>query len=948
MKNFILTLLFLELFCIQIFSQTNTFIRSYSKGYGYNVINTKDRGYLIGDYVISASTGIKLLKTDSSGNLIWEKSFDLFRPGYSLLSLYQHPDGGYSFAAVKDINEPNLYLLRLNESGDTIWTKKFTSDTNFDFGVSYVLTNDNGFLIVGSHSNGNVVIYKTDTSGNLIWQKIFEFSVTSSNITNIQKTYDDNFIIYVKHYLFKFTDNGDSLWAMNLTKYYNHLTQANDSGFVLCGDGFIIKTDKSGNIKWTNNYSGWRFQSVLQERSNDLVLVGGGILKIDSEGNNLLELKNPNVYYSVQNTDEGGLLISGSLLGSPSGGYVCVVKTNENGDVHGIGLTSFNVKDTYEIGREYTLTWYSQEVSNVNIDLTTDEGASWINLASNIPDEGSYKFIMPGNISDKCKMKVSDANNPSVFCISMDYFTLLFNSSFDYIAVNQIKMWERNNGSGSFNPITESAGFYWPGGENATITASFADGLVWGGNVNGEIRVNGNTHRAGLLPGKILPDGKAGEPVLIWKILKYWQNIPAGPVRDKYEYNYNNWPGDLGAPYIDVDKDGKFTKGIDQPRFLGDEVLWFAANDLDTITSRFTYGSDPIGLEEQVTTFGYDKQDDLADVIFKKYKIINKSGKQIDDMYLAYWADPDLGDANDDYVGCDTTLNLGYCYNGNNNDAEYGVAPPAIGYQFVQGPINKGSPVDSARINDKWRKGEKNLPMTAFSLYIGANSTYQDPNQGQHSGALMFYNNMQGLIWNGNRFTDPITNLPTKFVLPGDPVSGVGWYEGKGWPIGIAPRDARFLMSSGPFNFAPADTQEIVLAIIMARGTDNINSVAELKRKARVVQEFYDSHIPTSMKDNKILPDKFELYQNYPNPFNPSTTIKYSIPPVGTSFMKSVQLKVYDILGREIATLVNEKQNPGIHNYTFSIINYKLSSGVYFYRLVSGNYNQTKKMIILK
>ena len=64
--------------------------------------------------------------------------------------------------------------------------------------------------------------------------------------------------------------------------------------------------------------------------------------------------------------------------------------------------------------------------------------------------------------------------------------------------------------------------------------------------------------------------------------------------------------------------------------------------------------------------------------------------------------------------------------------------------------------------------------------------------------------------------------------------------------------------------------------------------------------------------------------------------------------MKSVQLKVYDILGREIATLVNEKQNPGIHNYTFSIINYKLSSGVYFYRLVSGNYNQTKKMIILK
>jgi len=82
-----------------------------------------------------------------------------------------------------------------------------------------------------------------------------------------------------------------------------------------------------------------------------------------------------------------------------------------------------------------------------------------------------------------------------------------------------------------------------------------------------------------------------------------------------------------------------------------------------------------------------------------------------------------------------------------------------------------------------------------------------------------------------------------------------------------SPDDRRFLMSSGPFNLAAEDTQEIVLAIIMARGTDNINSVAELKRKAKVVQEFYDSHMPTSMSDNKVPLTKFELYQNYPNPF---------------------------------------------------------------------------------
>ena len=90
-----------------------------------------------------------------------------------------------------------------------------------------------------------------------------------------------------------------------------------------------------------------------------------------------------------------------------------------------------------------------------------------------------------------------------------------------------------------------------------------------------------------------------------------------------------------------------------------------------------------------------------------------------------------------------------------------------------------------------------------------------------------------------------------------------------------------------------------------------------------------------------ISPDKFELYQNYPNPFNPSTTIKYSIPE--KSF---VSLKVYDILGNEITTLVNKEQPIGYHYVDFYAP--ALSSGIYFYRLKTGSYFKTKKMIILK
>ena len=72
------------------------------------------------------------------------------------------------------------------------------------------------------------------------------------------------------------------------------------------------------------------------------------------------------------------------------------------------------------------------------------------------------------------------------------------NDYHNYIAINEIKMWVANNGDGSHDPYTDGNGFYWPGGEEAEKAAIFEDGLLWGGVVNGEIRVNGNTHRQGL------------------------------------------------------------------------------------------------------------------------------------------------------------------------------------------------------------------------------------------------------------------------------------------------------------------------------------------------------------------------------------------------------------------------------------------------------------------
>ena len=93
--------------------------------------------------------------------------------------------------------------------------------------------------------------------------------------------------------------------------------------------------------------------------------------------------------------------------------------------------------------------------------------------------------------------------------------------------------------------------------------------------------------------------------------------------------------------------------------------------------------------------------------------------------------------------------------------------------------------------------------------------------------------------------------------------------------------------------------------------------------------------------ENNTIPNKFELQQNYPNPFNPSTAIKFSIPK-----NLNVNLKVYDLAGREVASLINKELNAGSYEYLFD--GSKLSSGVYFYKLTAGDFVDTKKMILIK
>ena len=239
----------------------------------------------------------------------------------------------------------------------------------------------------------------------------------------------------------------------------------------------------------------------------------------------------------------------------------------------------------------------------------------------------------------------------------------------------------------------------------------------------------------------------------------------------------------------------------------------------------------------------------------------------------------------------------------------------------------------------------KNLPL--YSFHGIADDGSQNPLTQTAWNAEDAWNFANGLDGDGNVMINPVTNQPTKFPFDGDPVTNTGWL----FPSGPVGGGAGFVFFTGPFNLAPNDTQWVMIALIPALGRNNLESIELLREKAQLLHSLpYDSiafgttsYFITDVvdKNQNVLPTEFSLCQNYPNPFNPSTKISWQSP------VSSHQtIKVYDVLGNEVATLVDEFRNAGSYEVDFNAS--KLSSGVYFYQLNAGEFIQSKKMILIK
>lgn len=422
----------------------------------------------------------------------------------------------------------------------------------------------------------------------------------------------------------------------------------------------------------------------------------------------------------------------------------------------------------------------------------------------------------------------------------------LKNDQWDFMGVNRMLMWVSNNGAMAFNPLTVGRGMEWPRGSGRYLASM--QGLVWGGLVEGEVRVGGSTFNHGWQAGVIREDGTT-DPSLpehrIFRVRRYdatWWNAQSAATQSQLLRDLHEWPAQHGAPWIDANANGVYDPDTtawaqggttDGPQMRGDEMLWFAANDLDSRRVRNLYGSSPVGMEMHTLLWASTEHPLLDNVIFREHTLINKGTDDITEMSIAVWEDADLGDPSDDFCGVDTALGLAYSYNGLRDDVVYGI-PPASGTLWLQTPIeaHEGS---VARYGDGWREGYRNLPLSAFTYYINGSTIYQDPAPKLPVGGMHLFNNLLGRLWNGSNHVDPVSQNNTQQAVAGDPVRGTGWIDG----IVSDPGDRRFLSGSGRFTLAKGDTQKVLLAYVAAADGNHLLSVRALRNAARQLHDIH-------------------------------------------------------------------------------------------------------------
>ena len=342
----------------------------------------------------------------------------------------------------------------------------------------------------------------------------------------------------------------------------------------------------------------------------------------------------------------------------------------------------------------------------------------------------------------------------------------------------------------------------------------------------------------------------------------------------------STWPGNgnvsngelpLLAPFFDKDNNGVYNSAAgDYPYYLingsyandpntgnpicndylfGDRTIWWVFNDVGNVHTE-TGVLFPIGIEIRAQAFAFNTTDEINNMTFYKYQVINRSSDALLNTYFGVWCDADLGNASDDYVGCDVGLGLGYTYNGKSTDdgaKGYGANPPAVGIDFFQGPYADPNDGIDNNLNNVIDEPGEQISMSKFVYYTNTNGSPT----GNPALPDDYYQYLSGTWLDGVQVTyggdgkgggtNP-TNVPCDYMFPDntDPKFSTPWTMNI---AGIQPNDMRFLESAGTFTLQPGAVNYITTGVVWAQsiGGGPLGSVQLMKIADEKAQALFDA-----------------------------------------------------------------------------------------------------------
>jgi hypothetical protein len=470
---------------------------------------------------------------------------------------------------------------------------------------------------------------------------------------------------------------------------------------------------------------------------------------------------------------------------------------------------------------------------------------------------------------------------------------------------------------------------------NAIVNTS-----LWvGGYINNELRMTGAKYsNFEFAPG---PLDSNGNPLAncsnvnrIWKVSKEdLQSFdPKNPTAFK---DISEWPWYYGAPVKDGDgnKNNYNLEGGDRPAIEGTQTLWWVMNDVANDHSSFK--TKPLGLEVRVMAFAENNPNSLTQrTTFYRYTFINKGQETIKGLMAGFYIDSDLGMAGDDFVATDSTLNMVYTYNRDNEDegtTGYGTSLPALGYVLLRGFNDQPN---RSKMYSAWSPAKGNNLYTFSDAPQSAQQAYYKLMGKGNNGEPM---RIGGTIQGQNTLTSAIT----RFQFPGAPPNYWTMDNTDGQNTAQPVTDMRMMFSTGQVSLAPNQTQTLIFAIHAAFANDRLLAVQQLKKEVQTLNSSFAStfFVANESKQTEVPVVSFTLSPHYPNPVSDMSTISFTL-----QHSASVTLSVFDILGREVKTLLHETRNIGQHSIQMPTSD--LPNGLYLYRLTANGQSQTQRLIV--